>query len=372
MLFLALSLFSITVMVVVILKDMRASKKQWWVFLLPILLLFMTVAFRFEWTENANNDLSRYFIDFAGVKRAGANYELRHADEFSSVWRIIVNVFCQLKDYHWFPVFTVGLDFIIFFCILINVAEDKNLSTGDVLLCLLLRLSLMPLVMSVSASRNTLAYSFFSLGVYTYYKNGLKDFRTYLWMILGVLTHASVWLGVVVFVFSLLIKRYRAVIFLLPIFVALLETVIVPLMLSSSSELLQYFGEQFGYYIQGINNYDKIKRLQIFAGFLPLYICTLIWYFGKGYSPLKGRVSYMVANMTMAISFAVMNATLFLRTCYPIAILMPIVWGEFKNTQWQNDRNKRIFWLATTCSALLMFVTTFGGWLFEIYWFFKI
>ena len=139
---------------------------------LPILLLFVTIAFRFEWAQNANNDLSRYFIDFEGVKYNGDSYELRHADEYSAVWRVLVNIFCHLKDYHWFPVFTVGVDFAIFLYILINTATDYKFSAGDVLLCLLLRLSLMPLIMSISASRNVLAYTFFSLGVYIYFRKG--------------------------------------------------------------------------------------------------------------------------------------------------------------------------------------------------------
>ena len=192
----------------------------------------------------------------------------------------------------------------------------------------------------------------------------------YFWMIIGVLTHAAAFLGVAVFAMSILVKRYKSAILIIPVFVLLLNGLIVPLLLESDIPLLHYFGEQWGHYMEGLNNYDKIKRLQILAGLVPLGLVAFVWHFSKNKSALRARSTFIVSSIMMALCFAPLNATMFLRMCYPIAVLSPVFWVMIKNTEWQKNNNRVLVQLVTTGSAILIFIATRGGWLFEIYWFF--
>lgn len=372
MLFFALALFSVAVMIVMILKDVKATKKQWWWLLMPILFLFMTIAYRFDWNENTTSDLYRFFQDFEAMRRYGFDYEMRYADEFSWLWRVVAYAFSGVDNLHWFPVFAVGVDYIIFFYILTELTEKHGFSATDVVCCIMLRLSLMPLLMSISASRNAMAYSLFSLGVYMYYKYGLKNIRMYIWLLAGVLMHTTVFLGVAVFAISLLIKKRKSTIVLFLLGGVLFASVAAPTLSSSTSEFFQYFGNKWELYISAPNTYEIQKSNQIFVGLLPLFLCLATWYMSKNQSPKKNRLHYTLCNLGMTLGTYGMMAELFLRICYPTAILSPVYWAEINETQWRSHRNGRIIKTMLLGSVCLLFVATVGGWLFQIYWFFEV
>ncbi len=371
MLFFALSIFSVVIMFVMVLKDMTATKKQWWTLLLPILLLFMVFAYRFDWNENATSDLNRYFRDFAGLRQNGFDYEMQYADEFSWLWRMIAYAFCGVKNLHWFPMFSVAVDFTIFFYILVESAEDNKFSALDMLLCLILRLCLLPIIISVSAPRNTLAYSFFSLGVYAYYKYGYKNVGVYLWMLAGVMTHTTVLLGVVLFFLARLIADWKPMLFVFVLVGALYGSVIGPMLEGSTNEYIQYFVGKWEMYSVIPNKYDVQKTEFIMVGLLPLFIWMLCWYLSKNQSPRKLRTGYILANMATTIGVSTIMPTLFLRLCYPTAITMPILWGESKRTLVSNTRNSGVYWLILVLIVLVLLLSTRLAWSYELYWFFE-
>ena len=355
-----------------ILKDVKATKKQWWMLFLPMLLLVMAVAYRLDWNENTTSDLYRFFKDFEGLKRFGFDYEMQHADEFAWLWKVIAFVFSGVNNLHWFPVFTVAVDFCVFFYILAETAEDKNFSAFDVLLCLILRLSLMPMIMSISASRNTMAYSFFALGIYMYYKHGLKKPSVYLWLLASVLTHSTVLLGVIVFAVSLLVRKWKPILIVFVALGALYGNVFGPMLENSTNEYIQYFVGKWEMYSAIPNKYDVQKAGFILTGLLPLLIVLFGWYFSRAKSPNKDGVCYILANMAVTIGVSSIMPTLFLRLCYPTAMTMPILWGELKTTQWRQQKNGGIYWLMLTACALLVFVSTHFAWVYELYWFFEV
>lgn len=372
MLFAALSLCSLIIILVMVIKNLRASRNQWWCLFIPILLLLMTVAYRFDWIENQNNDLARYILDFEGLKRVGVSYVFRYADEYSLFWRLIVYVCCHLGDYHLFPALTICTEFLIFFYILTDVTQKNGLSTLGVLMCLILRLAFLPLIMSIAACRNTLAYSFFAMGVYMHYRHGLKSFWMYFWMILGVLTHTTVMIGVVIFALSFLENRYKWLVFLFALIGRLLGNVLVPILETSTNEYIAFFVMKWYMYINSPNIYDIVKNGMIIPGLLPILLLAVCWFLSRNLSPKKERTSYLVSNMAVTVGIYGVMAELFLRLCYPTALLMPLLWAEMKETEWKNSQNATIFWVLMIVFALVLFVTTEGCWLHQIYWFFEL
>jgi hypothetical protein len=372
MLFAALSLCSLVIIFMLIIKNMRASKKQWWMLLLPIMFLFMAIAYRFDWQANPNNDLSRFFEDFQGLKFYGFFYEMRYADEFSWLWRIIAYIFCHVENLHLFPVLVICVEFLIFFYILLEITESHRLSALDVLLCLILRLALLPLIMTIAACRNTLAYSLFAMGVYMHYKHGVKNIWMYLWMLLGVLTHTTVIIGVVVFLTFLLAKRHKWLVFLFLLIGVLLGNVLVPMLETSSSEYVQYFVNKWDVYTKNPNQFDSTKNTMIIPGLLPILMLVVCWFISRNPSPNKEGVSYLVSNMAITVGVYGVMAELFLRLCYPTAILMPLLWAEMRGTQWRNSKNAIVFWRLLIAFVFVLFTTTRGGWLYQIYWFFEV
>lgn len=372
MLFFALSIFSVVIMFVMLLNDMKATKKQWWTLLLPILLLFMAVAYRFDWTTNTTSDLYRFFKDFDALSSVGWSYEMKYADNFAWLWKVIAYAFSRVENLHWFPVFATAVDMGIFFYILIEVAIEKDLSAFDVLVCILLRLSLMPIIMSISATRNTMAYSLFSLGVYMYYKHGLKNAGVYLWMLAGVLTHTTVLLGVIVFVVSLLVRRWKPLLVFLVLMGIFYGGVIGPMLENSTNEYIQYFVGKWEMYSVIPNKYDVQKTNFIIVGLLPLFVLFTWWYFSNIKSPNKNKMCYILSNIAVTLGVSVIMPTLFLRLCYPTATIIPTIWGEIKTTEWRRKSNGIIYWLMIIICALVLFVSTRLAWFHELYWFFEI
>lgn len=372
MLFFALSIFSVVIMFVMLLNDMKATKKQWWTLLLPILLLFMTIAYRFDWLDNTTSDLYRFFQDFAAMRQYGFDYEMRYADGFSWVWRVIAYVFSGVENLHWFPVFAVGVDFFTFFYILVETAVEQKLSAFDVLLCIVLRLCLMPLIMSISACRNAMAYSLFSLGVFMYYRHGLKDLRMYIWMLAGVMIHTTVLLGVIVFAISLLTSKWKPLLIVFVLLGVFYSNVIGPMLESSTNEYIQYFVGKWEHYSEIPNKYDVRKSSLIMIGLLPMFIWVLCWFFSGNKSPKKQRINYILANMAVSIGVSAMMPTLFLRLCYPTAITIPMMWGELKTTEWKRKKNSELYWLVIIVCTMTLFIATRLAWSFELYWFFEV
>ncbi len=371
MLFAALTLFSILIMLIMSIKNMRATKKQWWLLLLPIMFLFMTIAYRFDWIANSNNDLSRFFQDFEGVKYYGFDYEMRHADKFSWLWRVVVYVCCNMENLHWFPALATAVVYLIFFYILVEMAERHSFSAIDVLICLILQMSFLPLIMTATACRNTMAYALFAMGVFAYYRKGLGDIRIYLWFIAGVLMHTTVIIGVAVFFLSLLTKRNRYAVWLFLPLGIFLGNVILPMLASSTNEYVQYLTGRWDQYLENPNQFDIVKSWMMMVALAPMLVCLLAWFSGKNQSPQKEKVAYIIVNMAVTAGTFDLMAELFLRLTYSTALLLPLIWGEMKSTTWRNPKNAQIFWLILICLAGLAFVATRGAWMWQINWFFE-
>ena len=332
----------------------------------------MAVAYRFDWNENTTSDLYRFFKDFDGISTVGWDYEMKHADNFAWLWKVIAVVFSGVENLHWFPVFTVAVDMSIFFYILIETTTEKKLSAFDVLICLILRLSLMPLIMSISASRNSMAYSFFCLGVYMYYKHGLKNVWVYLWMLAGVLTHTTVLLGAAIFAMSLLVPKWKPMLILLVLMGVIYGSVIGPMLENSTNEYIQYFVSKWEMYSVIPNKYDVQKTSFIIVGLLPMFILFVWWYFSRIKSPNKNRMSYFLANIAVTLGVSTIMPTFFLRLCYPTAIIIPTMWGELKTTEWKRRANSELYWMMIIACVIALFVATRFAWFFELYWFFEI
>lgn len=371
MLFFALSVVSIVIMLIMVMKNMTANKKQWWLLVTPIILTLMAVAFRFDWTANANNDFSRYIRDFEGLRIYGFDYELRSADAYSWLWRVIAYGAAHMENLHWFPAITIGVELFIYFYILINVATEREMSTVNICLCMLLRLALLPLVISIAAARNSLAYSFFAMGVFLYYRHGLKNLWMYVWMLCGVLTHTTVLLGVVIFVLSLVVRRIKVASLLFLLFGVALSFVLAPALQDTTNEYVQYLVEHWGMYMEDPNQYDIRKSGYMLMGLIPLYVCFLWWYIGRNHSLKRDRIDYVITNIAVSIGVAPMMASLFLRLTYATALLMPLLWAEIYKTKWGNSRNVTLFWFVMVFCVVFFFGITSGGWIHQLYWFFE-
>lgn len=355
-----------------ILRNMCATKKQWLALFLPILLLFMTIAYRFDFNANFTSDLNRWFQDFVGLRRYGFDYEMRYADEFSWFWRVISYVFAHISNLHMFPAFSIAVDYAIFFYILADVAGEKRLKAYEVLCCFVIRLAFLPLIMSVSACRNVLAYAFFSLGYYIYYKQGLKNPFVYVWMILGVLTHSTVFLAIVVFALSLIAQKYRKTVVLFTLVGIAFVVVIAPMLADSTNDMFIYFGERWDMYIDNPNSYEVIKARRIVRALLPLLVVVFVWYMGKESSIQKRKTSYIVSNMSATVGVYAFMPELFLRMCYPTAMLFPILWGELRSSEWGYPEKRSVYVFCLITITVLGFISTLGLWFTEIYWFFTI
>lgn len=349
-------------------KRKSASRKTLFLLTLPLLLLLMTIAYSFNWDANSNNDLARYIIDFRGIKAYGLDYKFQYADQFSLLYRVVAFVFCHLNNYHLYPVITILVEYGIYMYILLNISEEYNFTGLEILISFMLKFALLPPIMSITASRNAVAYAFFSLGIYFYYKYGLKNFRVYLWMIMGLLFHTSVVVGVVFFGLFLLVKKHEKIILLLPLWGLLVSALMIGLGKINTS-YTKYLNFKWNYYILHPTQFDIVKSNMIIIWLVILTLCCLYCYFTSSDSYKRNRSFFVIILLTATVGSYTVLPELFLRLCYPISMLFPLMMAEFYLPDTCKKKNKaltELLLLGITCVA---FLRTGAGWFYQIYWF---
>ena len=128
--------------------------------------LLAVVGFRFDYEGNPNNDLSRYIYSIEILKNTGFRWSIPRGNDFEVIYTLIANAAAYLPNYHLFPFITVLIEYSIYAYILASEAQRFEIQGIDILLCIVVKLSLLPAIMSISGARSTLAATLFCLGIY--------------------------------------------------------------------------------------------------------------------------------------------------------------------------------------------------------------
>lgn len=357
----SLSVGVIAIFILAAIKNIRIKDGQLFVLFLPLVLLIAVIGYHFDYEANVNNDLQRFVLDFMKLRRYGFNAELQYSNQFEILYRIIAYFASFLNNFHWYPFLTLVFEYGVYVYILSQeAAEFKNQGLG-VITCLMFKLALLPAIMSVSGSRNTIAYTVFALGVYLREKGKLKGIKGFVLIIAGGLIHYSVYFGIITYIISIALRGREK---LIP-FLALWGSMLGVLM-SLFSRLNGAFGvflfEKVSAYSieQSRTNMMRVKFM-LPGVILILIICFIYLYLLK--KRLSGGALFVVAQLCMSAGAAVIIPTLFIRMCYPTSILFPLLYFDIQS---KGEKSTRILHGLIVMTGLFMFMMTRYGWLREL------
>ncbi|MGN0380149.1 MAG: EpsG family protein [Butyrivibrio sp.] len=342
--------------------DAKISKRNLLIMLVPCIVLSVIVAYRYDYSSDSSSDLYRYVIDFINIKKQGINYKLQYADGFSIIWKFIALVASNFNSFHWFSAMGIMIIYGIYIYILMDSYDLDMYSIRDIVTCILFFLVFIPFIMEVAASRNVLAYAFFSLGVYIIdAKNGTKKkIIGYVLLIISTLIHTTVIIGVVLYFVALLFKRKKFFSFFIPLW-GIVVDVILQLVEKLNNNYLNYYCYKWNYYMEYPNSFDRTKVGIIIIAYIAFVITILLWWIVK-YKENRNLSGYFIINMMFSLGAAGIMPSLFLRLLYPLAFLFPPMLVEIK-------KNVSIFRDVLFIVSIMAFIITGGGWLYQIKWF---
>jgi hypothetical protein len=362
--FLGFSIASILTLILFQLKGNRLNKKSLFIMLLPILALSICSAYEFDWLANSNNDLSRWLMDVDRIKVGGFNAQINYSDDYSVLWRVILWLVSLTSNYHWFPAISITVETLLYFYILVNVYEDKYLSLGDVVLCLIFKYSLVPLTMSATGFRGTVAFMIFCIGVYNYYKENKITARVLIPMVLGTLIHMEVMLGIITFLIAFFARDKK-----------ILNSLFIlwPLILGAITKIFERLGGAYftfilyklDMYSPNRNSFDNTKVQTYIIPVLILTILVFHWYFKNSTEKSRNRVLYVITLLPVILGSYFSLNLIFLRLCYSLGFLFPILYGEVaveSEGRFLPKYNALIY-----LDGILLLLLTQGCWLVQSY-----
>ena len=367
--FTALSIGVLILLIVSAIGNFVIKEKQLFVMLSILVITLAIAGYMFDYEANSNNDLSRFVQEFEAIKRnRGDLFKILNKNHpFEYLYVVIAYVESFMTNYHWFPVVCVLFEYSVYLYILMNESKNFDNQALGILVCIIFKISLIPPYMSIAASRNIIAYALFSLGVYRLLRSdkfeGKKDFISFLMVIGGGLIHTSVFFSVIVLVLSILIYKRQK---LLPLFLlwGLLYTAILELLSNFTGEVADYLTRKGTNYLEEMNKTNAFRMGATLPWIIVfLVICFIYLYIGKKYSR---RSVFVLAQTSVAIGAAFIP-TLFLRMCYPVGIMFPIVYAELQtNREEKTFRGQQGLLIILLIASLIMFYTTRYGWIKEL------
>ena len=369
--FSTLSMVSVLVIIMASLRKMTFSKKTCLLLLLPIILMLATLAYRFDYSSNENNDLSRYIYDFERMKAEGFFYQFRWSDQFSFVYRIIAWIFCHLDNYHWFPFWTTLVEYGIYSWILADVASKRRFNGTTVLALLMLKFALLPPIMSFSGIRNSLAFSVLALAFYRFLNLKTATSINIMIALVAILIHPSCIIIVTVFLLSKVIKSR-----LLAIVVVLLWGTTLALILnilqSINLPITLFYASKLSFYMEKPTDFDIVKAYMIIGWLVILTVFMFYnWIRYCKKSDEGGQVYFAIVYMFFTLGSFAFLPDVFLRLCYFVGMIFPIIVGQVKIAIVNSRRSFAYYELALLIIACTAFVSTKGGWFYQITWFFS-
>ena len=352
--FTALSIGVLILLIVSAIGNFVIKEKQLFVMLSILVITLAIAGYMFDYEANSNNDLSRFVQEFEAIKRnRGDLFKILNKNHpFEYLYAVIAYVESFMTNYHWFPVVCVLFEYSVYLYILMNESKNFDNQALGILVCIIFKISLIPPYMSIAASRNIIAYALFSLGVYRLLRSdkfeGKKDFISF---------------RVIVLVLSILIYKRQK---LLPLFLlwGLLYTAILELISNFTGEVAEYLTRKGTNYLEEMNKTNASRMGATLPWIIVfLVICFIYLYIGKKYSR---RSVFVLAQTSVAIGAAFIP-TLFLRMCYPVGIMFPIVYAELQtNREEKTFRGQQGLLIILLIASLIMFFTTRYGWIKEL------
>ncbi len=364
-----LSICSLGIFVIMAFGKLQIKAKQCFVLLVPMVLLAASLAYGFDYIQNANNDLSRYLRDVGYIQQGGFWAQLYAAESHTIVFRTILWLTSFLNDYHWLPFIVNLFEYGLYAYILSSVAEKNRFTGLEIIVCLIFKISLMPPIMSFAAFKNTLAIDFFTLFIYFRYIR--KDERQRVWLlaIASVLTHST---SIIPLITLLIASKWRGkvpviVLAIIPFALKGLETILDMLPFT----ITQRYAYKLALYATHPTVFDTYKSFII----LSFFVFLVIFY---GYSlyvmPKDSEdyvlCQYMFLQMIMMLGFSITFPELFLRLNYVVSITYPFFYAINRNSVHSKPSiTSRIAIGAVPMLSLFAFFITGGGWLNQIYWY---
>lgn len=366
-----LSLLLSGVVVIASIYNYRFKDTQLKVLLFVFVILLAAAGYMFDYQANTNNDLKRFILEFEMIRHARSNtlQILSKSHPFEYLYVVIAYLASFLSNYHWYPVICVLFEYAVYIYILSNESKCFNNQGLGIIVCVIFNISLIPPYMSIAAMRNIIAYALFSLGIYRLYtmegETNKRNHISVLMLLGGALIHTGVLLSVMIWLLSLPLQKKQI---LLPVLLPWGALYAVAL------ELFSRITGDFGAYAyrKGLAYLREINMTNINRTFATLpcvilvfLVCLVYLYCGKRtYS--KGSV-FILTQMAFAIGSAFIP-TLFLRMCYPLGFLFPVIYRELQIRGRDEFRGQRFLLLVVLAASGMMFITTRFGWIRELVW----
>lgn len=355
-----LSCLSIVIIIIMAITNVRLKNNQVLVFLIPMVLTIAVIGYNFDYAANSNNDLSRFIDDFIKIKRDGLNAKLQYSNQSEIIYTGIAFLASHLNNFHWYPFFTLLFEYGIYVYILTCESREFLNQGLGIMTCLLLKLSLLPLIMSVSGSRNTIAYTVFSLGIYLKEEKEIKGVKGLVLILAGGLIHYSVFFAVIVYLISRILQNRQRFVPLISFWGVLLG-IIMNVLSSVTGSVGTFLFDKISFYTieQNRTNMERVDFM------LPCIILLLIVCFVRLYlfkQKYSGISLFIVAQLCMSAGAAIIP-TLFIRLCYPISMLLPALYKEIQSDA---DRQGRLFHFMMIGISILAFILTRYGWIREL------
>lgn len=322
--------------------------------------LLAVVGFRFDYEGNPNNDLSRYIYSIEILKNTGFRWSIPRGNDFEVIYTLIANAAAYLPNYHLFPFITVLIEYSIYAYILASEAQRFEIQGIDILLCIVVKLSLLPAIMSISGARSTLAATLFCLGIYLLERKNPRV--AYTLMISSCFIHfaALVYLGI--YILSNLIYKKQKLVPLMAVWGGALGLIINLMGNLQNTEIgMLLYQKTVGYAAE--ENYTNMRRVRwMMPGLIMLaLICLVYLYFSRSpYS--KGSFFYVVV---LAVNFGACSVmpTLSNRLCYVLSSLFPLLFSEIQH---RSSRHKKLIHLYFYIAGIVFFIFTRWGWIREL------
>lgn len=367
---LSLGIFQILILSAVTNYKIKDNLMKYMLFTLVILLAI--AAYMFDFQANSNNDLKRFVQEFEAIKnnRADLFQIMSKNHPFEFLYYIIAFLMSFVTDYHWFPVLCVLFEYSVFVYILSRESKHFDNQALGIIICIIYKIALIPPYMSISASRNTIAYALFSLGIYRLFKEDGNDIKKKLVSILmligGGLIHTSVFLSVIVLLLAFLIRNRQK---LLPLILLWggLYSIVIGFFSGMEGEFAEFASRKGNNYLAEVNNTNIARMKATLPWMIVFFVVCLIFLFLRKKKLSKCSI-FILAQIAVAIGSAFIP-TLFLRMSYPVSILFPIVFAELQDVRKEKlFRQQIVFPIIIMISTIMLFINTRYGWLRELVW----
>lgn len=351
----------IALFMVMAIRNIRLKDNQVFVLMIPLVLTIAVIGYNFDYAANPNNDLSRFIDDFIKIKRNGLSTKLQYSNQIEIIYTGIAFLASHLNDFHWYPFFTLLFEYGIYAYILTCESREFANQGLGIIISLLYKLSLLPLIMSVSGSRNTIAYTIFALGVYLKEKEKTSELKSWFLILAGGLVHYSVFFAVIVYIISRALRNKQKFVLLITFWGVLLGIIMNVLSSVSGSVGTFLFGKASFYTIE--QNRTNMERVDFM---MPCIVLLLIICFVRLYLLKKeysGLSFFVVTQLCMSAGTAAIVPTFFIRLCYPISMLFPVL---YKEIEFDEGLEGRLFHFLLLAIGVLAFIMTRYGWIREL------